>query len=485
MQFILPILYSLAFIFLICKINFFAVESLSRTKLVGLFVLKLIAGIAVWLVYSKHYSFSDFHIYFSDSSLLIEKFSGKNPSHPLQNWDAMFENTLFNNSRTMIVLNVLLQLFSFGNFYVHIVFFCFFSFIGLTAVFKAFVFHFPSKVNQLVISIFFVPSILFWSSAPLKESVVICLVGLIVYLTDFGLKRNYTFKAGIIIFLLLLVVVFVKIYVAIALIPVLLSNLLIAKTSAKKIILKYISIFSIVFFLCFIIKIIQPDYNVLQLIADKQAKAISEAKGGVFLVNDKKFISVDYYKSNDILIPQPDSSYKIKKGSEYLCWKQNDMADTEFVKNADDTAKFIKYYSVVPANTVSEVRPMKANLVDFIMYCPLAIINVLFQPTIFNIKSWLHLVVAVENMWLILIILLAIIFHDKTILQKKEMVLFCFIFAFLLFALIGITVPVIGSMVRYRIVGLLFFVPIILMMIDEKKLRNIFESKVKKSNVQG
>ena len=233
MQFVLPILYSLAFIFLISKIKFFDIESVSRTKLVLLFLLKLIFGIIVWLVYSTHYTQSDFHSSFSDSTLFIDHLSGKNLTKGMINWNGMFENTLFNNSKTMIIINAILHLFSFGNFYVHIVFFCFFSFVGLTALYKAFVFYFPSKVNQLIISIFFVPSILFWSSAPIKESLAICIIGLMMYISRFGMKQKYDYKEGILISVLFLLLVFVKIYVAIAVLPVFMVNVLIAKTSTK------------------------------------------------------------------------------------------------------------------------------------------------------------------------------------------------------------------------------------------------------------
>ncbi len=428
------------------------------------------AGASVYLVYTYYYPLSDFHIYFSDSKILVEQILKGDSNNHMQLWNSEFESVLFNNSRTIIVVNALLQLFSFGNIYVHLVFFCFFSFVGLTALYKSFILHFPDKNKQLIISIFFVPTILFWSSAALKESLVIALVGLIIYISNFGLKPRYNLKQGLILTLLILSLLLVKIYVGIALLPVLVANFIVGHTSAKKIVWKYFLVFVSAFIIVFLIKIIHPDYNILQLIADKQAKAISEGRGGVFLVNNKNFICVDYKDKNTSLILQKDSSYKIKEGSSFLSWKLDDMADTTFINNSKDTADYWVYYSVSPAQSVLKLNRIRPNLIDFIILSPIAIRNAIFQPDLSHLKSWFHIGVAIENILIILILVLAFVFCDKTVIAKKEVLLFCFIFSITLFILIGITTPVIGSIIRYRTIGLLFFVSVLFVMIDINKI---------------
>lgn len=470
MQFILPLLYGLLFILLIFKMNFFVIESLSKTKLVLLFILKLIAGLAVLYVYTNHYSESDFQLNFSGSKILLNSIINNSYTKPIDGWNSSFETILFNNSRAMIILNTILQLFSFGNFYVHVVFFCFFSFIGLVALFKAFINHFPLKQFQLIIAIFLVPSVLFFSSAVLKEAVVISLVGLLIYFSDFGLKLKYSLNEKCIIPILFLLLVFVKIYVASLLLPMLLSNAFLARTSKTFLLLKYTVVFAFFALVGFFLKTINSDYNVLQLISDKQAKAISEAKGGAFLVSDKNFICVDYDKKDEVLIPQTNGTFKIKNGSSYLGWKLDNMADTTFVSHSMDTVSYNVCYAIVPANTTLAIKRLKPDLIDFAMFAPQALMNVLFQPTLLNIKSWLHLLAAIENLFLILIILFAIFFFDSTIIHEREVLAFCLVFTILLFILIGITTPVVGAIVRYRTIGMILVVPICLMMIDEKKM---------------
>jgi len=371
----------------------------------------------------------------------------------------------------MIILNAILHLFSFGNFYVHIVFFCFFSFLGLTGLFKAFSKHFPSNTWRLVFGIFLVPTVLFWTSTALKETLAIGILGLIIYISDFGLKRDLQLIQKLFILFLFLILFFLKIYVAVALIPVLLVNMIVTRSAGKAILVKYAGVFIFLFLFALVIKTINSDHDVLKIISKKQANAISEAKGGVFLENDKNFIWVDYDKRFQILSSQKDSTYKINHGSEFLSWKQNNMSDTTFITNSTDTSVYKVVYSQIPARSVIKLKPLKPALLDFVLYSPVAIWNVLFHPTIFEIHSWLHLIPAIENLWLLLLILLAILFYDKKNHAKKEIILFALIFSLSLFFLIGCTTPAIGAIIRYRTIGMVFFVPLCLLMIDEEKLK--------------
>ena len=471
MQFVLPLLYSAVFILIIYKIKFFALDSLSRNGFALLFAIKLLAALVVCFVYTYHYALSDYNTYFADSKVFAEQLFGSHPKTHMSVWNSEFEHVLFNNSKVIIVINALLLIFSFGNLYVHIVFFCFFSFAGLTALYHAFVFYFPGKSKQLIFSVFLVPTILFWSSTALKESLVIAVVGLIVYISMFGLKQKYSIKEMLVLLALILFLLFIKIFVAAALLPVLLANGIIAKTSVRYSAIKYVGVFALLIILLIGVKLIHSDYNVLQLLADRRAKAISEAKGGVFLVSDKNFICVEYNDKERVLEMKPDSTYRIRAGSNYLSWKLDNMKDTSFITNSSDTAVYRFYYSVVPAKTVLNVERLQPEVMMFLKHAPLAVFNVLFQPTIFGIKSWLHLAVAIENMWILVFILLAIFFVDREVIKNKSILFFCLVFSIVVFAIIGFTTPVVGSMIRYRTIGLLFLIPILLLLVDEDKLR--------------
>jgi hypothetical protein len=441
-----------------------------------LFFLKIAAAVSVWLLYTFYYSGSDFLTYFSDSSVLIHNLFNSDHHQYSSVWEGSFDDSVFNSARMMICVNAFLHVFSFGNFYVHGLFFCFFSFVGLVALLKVIASHFPQKRN-VIIALFFIPSILFWGSAPLKESVIIGVTGLLVFLTDFGVRINYSKKAILMVLLMVGLLCVLKIYVLLALFPLFIANQLIARTSVRYVLLKYAAVFVLMASFLFITSFISDDLNVLKIISDKQAKAISEAKGGVFLANDKNFVCVDYEKKNEVLEMITDSTYRIKKGSFFMSWKLENMSDTTFVVNSKDTSVYRILYQQVPAHSVIPVRKVKPVMTEYLAYTPIAFVNTLIRPGFWEISSWLQLIMVIENLWIVLLIILSIVFFDNGILDKKHILIFCVLFSLIIFVLVGFTTPAIGAMVRYKTIGLLFLSIACFIILDTNKSRKIFSKK--------
>lgn len=465
MIFLLPLICLLLFIFLIWKMKFFAFPGLSKMQLAGLFLIKIAGGAAVWLVYTYYYPGSDFHLYFSDSKIISDRFFSPDNDNIIRSWNSNFDDAFFNNSRVVIFINVLLQFISFNNIFVHIIFFCFFSFVGLTALYKAFWNHFAGKKYALVIGIYLVPSVLFWTAGIYKETIAMLCLGLLIYITDFGLRQIYSTKQIVFTVLLFFALFFIKIYVAAAVFPVLIVNFIAGRTTREKLWLKYILVFVPFILMIHGASMISDRTSIYRLIADKQAKTISEAEGGIFIVNNRNFIRLNYEDKNALLM-QPDSSYRIKRGSNYLSWKLDNMQDTSFVNNSNDTSNFNIFYTVVPANAVLNTERLDPSFISILKNIPSAILNVLIQPTLLNINNLMQLFSAVENLWLLLLIFLAIIFFDKNIIRQKEIFLFCMVFTLIQFTAIGLTTSAVGAMVRYKVTALLFLVTICLQCIN-------------------
>lgn len=448
--------------------KFFDCPAISKPQLIGLFVLKIVFGLIVYYVYMYHYAPTDSYLYFEGSKNVFDQFLG-NGSNEVLGWNASFDDVFYNNSRIIIYINFFIQFISLNNVFVHILFFCFFSFIGLTALYKAFYKYFPDKKNILVIGMYLVPSVLFWTSGIYKETIALACLGLIIYLSDFGLIKSFSIKIVLSLIVLLLILFFIKIYIFLALIPLLLINVLISKMNGRKYLLYYALIFISFIVIVHLISKTNNRLNVYQLIADKQAKAISEAKGGIFLVNESNFVCVDYNDSIS-LVSRPDSCYYIKPGSRFMSWELENMKDTTFVNNSTDSTTFKILYKIKPANSEVSIKKIEPNFVSVCSVVPFAIANVFFQPTLFSIKNVLQLFSWIENMWLLLLIVIAILFFDKKILLQKEVLVFCILFALIQFALIGMTTPVVGAMVRYKVTALPFLFTICMLCIDGEKL---------------
>lgn len=469
MQFLLPLTYAILFIFLILKIKFFSIGELSKLQLIGLFVLKGIAGIIGFYIYIYYYPQSDSYLYLEGSKNVFDQFAGTTKPTSVMGWDASFDDTFYNNSRIIIYFNFFIQFISFNNPFVHILFFCFFSFVGLTALYNSFYKYFPSNKNILVLGIYIVPSVLFWTSGIYKEAIAIMCVGLIIHVSDFGQAKSYSIKSLVLLTLLIVLLFFLKLYVFACLFPLLLIHFCISKMENKNYTLKFIAGFILLAGVLHLVSKMSDKTNFYQLIADKQAKAISESKGGIFLANENNFICVAYNDSASV-ITKPDSLFVIKTGSDYLSWKLDNMKDTSFVTSSLDSSSYEFLYKIKPANSVLEMQKMDSSFLGMIKNIPKAIANVFFQPTLFKIKNSLQLFAWFENSWLLLLLVLAILFFNKKILEHKQILVFCIIFAILQFAMIGLVTPAIGAMVRYKVVALPFLFTILLLCIDGEKL---------------
>lgn len=449
--------------------KFFSIGELSKLQLAGLFVLKAIAGIIGYYIYLYFYPQSDSYIYIEGGKNIFDQFAGNTNSSEVSGWNSSFDDVFYNNSRIIIYINFFIQFLSFNNPFVHILFFCFFSFVGLTALYNAFYKYFPTKKNILVLGIYIVPSVLFWTSGVYKEAVAMLCVGLIVYVTDFGLTKLYSINSVILLVILFLLLFFLKIYILVCLLPLLIINFCVTRLGNKNYILKYSVCFILLIGVFHLFSKISDKTNLYQLVADKQVKAINEANGGIFLVNEQNFVRLNY---NDlgILIAESDSTYKIANGNTYMSWKLDNMQDTTFVVNSNDSAIYKIMYKIVPASSTIELQKMEPTFMGTLKRIPFAIANVFFQPTLFSVKNILQLFSWIENVWLLLLIVFALLFFDKTLFDKKEILLFCILFALFQFAMIGLTSPVVGAMVRYKVTALPFLFTICMLCVDGEKL---------------
>jgi hypothetical protein len=214
-------------------------------------------------------------------------------------------------------------------------------------------------------------------------------------------------------------------------------------------------------------------YNVVNIIIDKQTKAISEAKGGVFLMNSKHFVSIDYYKQNIILKKVKPDSFKIAQGSAYLQWELENMHDTTFVTSSTDTSFYYRLYSVAPAKSLVDIKRNKPDIINILISFPKAFLNTLLFPLPGLSVNPLKLIPAIQNV-MILLLLLFSLFFMKTNVQHKAIIVFCLSFVIILYTLIGLTTPVAGAIIRYKSPAIPFLLIALFLLLDKDKLLKLF-----------
>lgn len=244
---LLAIAYAALLLFLMRRMPFFArVPGLGMRTIAWLFVLKIAAGTALWAVYTWVYpdrSTADIFKYFDDSSVLydalwsapgdfIRMLTGIDNDSPyfdsqyygvMNNWVRQFENNVYNDSHTMIRFNAVLRLFSFGEYHVHTVFACFVSTTGLVALYRAVHPLLSGAVRGIMPAIFLWPSVLFWSSGVLKESLLVFGLGLFLLGTIGKWPDRLAWRPMTAFIIGLFVMLVVKFYVLLCLVPGLLA----------------------------------------------------------------------------------------------------------------------------------------------------------------------------------------------------------------------------------------------------------------------
>lgn len=250
------------FLYLIGRLRFFGVPGLRRRTIGSLFLLKVAAGTMLWWVYTFHYtdrSTADIYKFFNDGNVMFSAFRthpvdylrmlsgiGGDSGHVQQayyslmnNWHRSYDTGYYNDAHTMIRYSALVRLFSFGVFHVHTVFSAFLSLIGLVALYKAFIGFLPKQPGLLMAGIFLWPSVLFWGSAPIKETLLF--LGLGLFLLGFFrlLQEPLRWKAWLLLGIGLMVQLVLKSYVLGCMLPGLVALWWCRRTGGRKALLKF------------------------------------------------------------------------------------------------------------------------------------------------------------------------------------------------------------------------------------------------------
>ena len=135
------------------------------------------------------------------------------------NWDTHNGSNLYGNNRLIIRVNMLLNLFSFGSYAVHAIVFSFLSFLGLFWIFRFFSHQFNGHKWLFFLSVFAFPSIVFWSSGILKESLIFFFLGLILNCGIYALKGRKPIARTIVVGLAFLLLFQTRAIIAVILIP--------------------------------------------------------------------------------------------------------------------------------------------------------------------------------------------------------------------------------------------------------------------------
>lgn len=352
---------------------------------------------AIKNVFFKNYNYF-FDLVFGDPSDEMISYFDYNTGYPIYRFSD--KHAFFTSKFYTIV-----AFFSFGSFITASILSALISFTGIWKLFQVFYIEFPHLKKQLAIAILFIPSVVFWGSGMLKDSITISAVGWYTYaFYNFFVLRKYKN-------LFLIIYMFIAAYLLIAIKPYILFALLPGS-------------------------IIWLSNQQIAKIGNKITRTVV-APFLITLGSIVAFMSLNLLGDNLGL-------YKVDSVMERASIVQQDLKQEYYRGNSFDIGDF------------------EPTIAGMLSKAHLAIFAALFRPSILDVRNPVMLLSAIENTYIMILtfmLLLRLKFIGFfTIIWKNPLVLFSVLFSLFFAFSVGISISNFGSMVRLKIPAIPFFV---------------------------
>ncbi len=402
--------YLIVFTWLVTKVPAIKKTGIAPKWLMALFVLKVAVGCFYgWITKYYYGDVNDTWIYFNEGCVETDLILHK-PSVFLTNIfyneykDGIFSffhsaQSFWHSLKTNLFIKfiAILNLFSFKNYWVNVVFFNFIFYTGLAYFYRLLKTAFQATNTSSIILTFVMPSFLLFSSGINKEAIVFfCLSYMLFFFNNHftGNKEQkqkfiYCFLAGALLFV-------IRDYVMLAFFPAVLCWYLTTRSNWH------------------------PYFIFLS--------------GYTVLIG--LFFGLSVVSSN---LDFPD--FIIKKQEEF---------------------RQLASISVVP------IEPLEHTAVSFANATPRALYNVLLKPNLSDSSDYRYILFALELLGYYVLVLMGFIFRQRK--ETNALHLVFIFFSMTMFLVIGLIVPNVGAIVRYRSIYLPFILAPVIASFDWKRI---------------
>ena len=416
---VITILYILFIFWVIQKWNFIQIQGIKKIDFQLAFALKLFVGYLLYWIYTEYYNqrhLADIFKFYDDSKIISDVFLSKpldflqiifdvnlnqnyfdsNYFINMNHWDSSYNSVLMNESRIIIKINAILNVIGFNNYSFNLISFLLFGYLGIILIIKSIITQIKINNQRLLFwSIILFPSIIIWTSGILKEPITLLALGFILYgISSISFQKKLVMKPIIIFSIGAILLYMIKFYVFACFIPALITYLIIKRKSTNPI--KTVLYTSILILLAILtLSTFTDQYNPIYLLSRKQKDFI---------------VLAEFYRSGS-------------------------------------------YFDLPKINN---------SISSFIQSIPIGLFNGLFRPLPTDIKKSIHLLPLIENLILYISFITLIVklkpSMNKIELSAKQIIYPALLFPTLLYTLTGMSTPVIGALIRYKIPGLLFLI---------------------------
>ncbi|NJN42402.1 MAG: hypothetical protein HC811_09460 [Flammeovirgaceae bacterium] len=368
--------------------------------------IKVLGGISLGLVYQFYYSFGDTFLFFAEASWLADYFA-KDPGGYIRSlWDESFlpaDNTLtISQPRSLFYVKLLsvFAILSAKNYWISSLYLSLLSFISSFWFFSVVVKRLNVTMWMAALAILFFPTVVFWSSGIIKESVA---SAALFALSAFFIKKSQgdQFRIGhwVVVLLSLWLLWSLKYYWSALFIPIAATSLLVnrVQSSIQLSQFKTISLWVVMYFIITVgVSFLHPNFHLNRLL-------------DVIVQNNEAYN----------LISQPED--------------------------------LIYYHDLQPTWS------------SMMLNSPWALLSGLFRPFIWEVDSFMALIVSLEGIILFLLFAGQLYRIKQLKFSNVHLLVFSvFCYSILLCTFLALSTPNLGSLSRYK-VGFMPYLLIVLM----------------------
>jgi len=411
-------------------------DPVNRRYFIPALSLKIVGAIALGVIYQFYYGGGDTFTYFNLGSKYVWQafldhpvtgikliLAGENYSPDTFQYASKIYT--YGDMASYFVVRVagIFDIFTYHTYSATAVLFSVLSFSGIWVLFLTFYRQFPTLHRMLAIACFFIPSLFFWGSGILKDTITIGAVGWMV----FSLYKIFFEKRQIWIYVVILlasayVIYTVKVYILLCLLP---SAIIWVLTST----------------------LVKVRNIVLRIMVAPLILILSIVSGGIAIQK----------------VGENNSRYDIEK-----------LAET-----AEVTAQWIHYVSLREGGSAYTLGDFDYSTTGMIKKFPPAVWVTLYRPYLWESHNIVMVLSALESLALlfltIYIVIKSGILRSFRLSISQPILLFCFIFSVAFAFAVGISTYNFGSLVRYKIPMLPFFLMgLFILRYYAKREKNVF-----------
>ncbi len=380
---------------------------------------KIIGGVSLGLIYQFYYGGGDTFNFYADSGFIWLAFVNSSPIVAFQIIFAsanvyhpdIYDYTKYiyyfqdPNTYHVIRLAGFLGLFTFHTYTLIAIGFALLSFSGMWAMYKVFYDLFPHLHRQLAWAVFFIPSVFFWGSGLMKDSITLGASGWLFYAFYFVfIKRKDILRNGVILSLSILIILSIKIYILLCFMPAAFYWIFLEyRTKIKSYAIRAISL---------------PLITIIT-------------------------IPLSFLAFNRIA--EENKRYSLDN----------------IAKTTKESADWLKYVADTQGGSAYSLGEFDGTIGNLLLKFPQAVFLAFYRPLIFEVRNPLMLLSALESIVFLLLTFKILVSRNlyklPKILLEHPVIIFCLIYSIILGFGVALASSNFGTVVRYKIPFLPFF----------------------------